>query len=51
MAVSHFLLCPSKKSTGTGILVENKDGIMCFVVASVVRLYVLVFSNEVVMNH
>lgn len=51
MAVSHCLLCPWKKSAGTGILTENKDGIMCFVVASLVRLYVLVFSNEVIMNH
>lgn len=51
MAVSHCLLCPLEKSTGTGILAENKDSIMCFVVASLVTLYVLVFSNEVAMNH
>lgn len=51
MAVSHCLLCPAKKSTGTGILTENKDSFMRFVVGSLVHLYVLVFSDEVVMNH
>lgn len=51
MAVSHCILCPLEKSTGTGILTENKDGIMCFVVAPVMHLYVLVFSNEDIMNH
>lgn len=50
MAVPHCLLCPSKKSTGTGILSENKDCIMCFVVASLEQLCVLAFSNEVIMN-
>lgn len=50
MAVPHCLLCPQKKSAGTGILTENKEGIMCFVAALLVHLYVLAFSNEVIMN-
>lgn len=50
MAVSHCLLCPTEKSPGTGILTENKGSIMCFVVASLEQLYVLLFSNEVIMN-
>lgn len=46
MALTHLALCPLR----TGILTENKDSIMCFIVASLEQLYVLVFSNEVIMN-
>lgn len=45
----HCLLCMLKKSTGTGVLTENKDGIKCSVV-TLKHLFVLVFSNEVIVN-
>lgn len=41
-----LLTLSKEEKTGTGILTENKDGIMCFVVASLMQFCGPVFSNE-----
>lgn len=45
MAGRHCLLCPVKKSPGTGILTGDKGSIMGFVIAILELLYVAMLSN------